>query len=70
MRNFGLRADQIKPLATGHGARFVLGRILVDGLRVSHMYLQTPDPENLLEKIAEPRNGLLRSPTPHNPPWD
>ena len=45
MKIFKLRADQIKPLATGHGACFASDRILVNGQKVGYMYRQTPRSE-------------------------
>ena len=40
---FRIRADQIKELATGHGACIASDMITVDGRRVSFMYRETPE---------------------------
>ncbi len=45
MKSFRLQADQIKPLATGHGACFASDRILVDGQKVGYMYREVPNPK-------------------------
>jgi hypothetical protein len=42
-KKFRLRTDQIKPLATGHGACFATDMITVDGHRVGYMYREDPD---------------------------
>lgn len=39
---FKLRADQIVPLAYGHGACTATDRITVDGKRVGYMYREEP----------------------------
>jgi len=45
MKTFALNADQIRPLATGHGACIATDRITVDGLPVRFMYREEPDYE-------------------------
>src|ERR1043166_5031085 len=42
-KKYRLRADQIKPLAEGHGGCFATDRITVDGCPVGFMYRQEPD---------------------------
>ncbi len=42
-KQFLLRADQIKPLATGHGACIATDRITVEGYPVRFMYREAPD---------------------------
>ena len=42
-KTYALRADQIKPLAEGHGACFATDRITVDGKKVGYMYREDPD---------------------------
>ena len=44
-KRFFLRADQIKPLAEGHGACFATDMITVDGQKVGYMYREEPDNE-------------------------
>lgn len=41
-KKFGLRADQIKDLAQGHGGCIASDRITVDGLKVGYMYREAP----------------------------
>ena len=41
-KNFYLRDDQIKPLATGHGACIASDMITVEGMKVGYMYRQKP----------------------------
>ncbi len=40
---FRLSAEQIRPLAPGHGACFATDRITVDGEPVRYMYREAPD---------------------------
>jgi hypothetical protein len=40
---FKLRADQIRPLATGRGGCFATDHVTVDGHRVGYMYREQPD---------------------------
>lgn len=42
-KEFFLRADQIKPLAEGHGACFATDFITVQGEKVGYMYREEPD---------------------------
>ena len=42
-KQYRLSADQVKPLATGHGGCFASDHVLVDGHRVGFMYRETPD---------------------------
>lgn len=42
-KKFRLSADQIRPLATGHGGCFATDRITVDGCRVGYMYREEPE---------------------------
>ncbi len=42
-KHFTLSADQIKPLAEGHGACLATDRIVVDGMCVGGMYREEPD---------------------------
>ena len=42
-KRFYLRADQIKPLAYGHGACFATDMITVDGQKVGYMYREEPN---------------------------
>jgi hypothetical protein len=42
-KQFRLRADQIRPIATGYGACFATDMITVDGRRVVFMYREAPD---------------------------
>jgi hypothetical protein len=42
-KKFFLSADQIRPLAKGHGACFATDRITVDGRSVGFMYREAPD---------------------------
>jgi hypothetical protein len=44
-KQFRLRADQIKPLATGLGACFATDMITVAGRKVRFMYREEPDHE-------------------------
>jgi hypothetical protein len=44
-KNFRLRADQIKPLANGHGHCLASDMITVEGLKVGYMYRQEPRDE-------------------------
>jgi hypothetical protein len=41
-KQFALRADQIKPLATGRGGAIASDRITVDGKLVGYMYRSAP----------------------------
>lgn len=43
VKAYRLRADQIKPLATGHGACFATDLITCEGRKVAFMYRQQPD---------------------------
>ena len=40
---FRLRADQIKPIATGYGGCFATDMITCDGRKVAFMYREEPD---------------------------
>lgn len=40
---FRLRADQIRPIATGHGACFATDMITCEGRKVAFMYREPPD---------------------------
>jgi hypothetical protein len=42
-KKFRLNAEQIKPLATGHGACFATDLITVDGRAAAFMYREAPD---------------------------
>jgi hypothetical protein len=42
-KQFRLRADQIMPLAQGHGACFATDLITVNGHQVGYMYREAPD---------------------------
>lgn len=42
-KKFWLRAEQIRPMAEGHGARFATDMIVVDGRKVGFMYREPPD---------------------------
>ena len=42
-KKFALRADQIGPLAEGHGRCFATDMITVEGRRVGYMYREEPD---------------------------
>ncbi len=42
-KKFGLRADQIGPLAEGHGGCFATDMITVEGRKVGYMYREVPD---------------------------
>lgn len=42
-KQFKLSKDQIKPLATGHGACIATDRITVEGFPVCFMYRESPD---------------------------
>ncbi len=42
-KRFKLSAEQIKPLATGHGGCFATDMIPVDGHKVGYMYRENPD---------------------------
>ena len=42
-KDFGLRADQIKPLATNRGGCIATDMITVDGCKVGYMYREEPD---------------------------
>jgi hypothetical protein len=42
-KRFALRADQIKPLATGRGGCFATDMITVHGHKVGYMYREQPD---------------------------
>lgn len=42
-KKFRLRAEQIRPLATGHGGCFASDLITVEGARVGFMYREDPD---------------------------
>ena len=44
-KKFALRADQIGPLAEGHGGCFATDMITVEGRRVGYMYREEPDNE-------------------------
>lgn len=44
-KNFKLTAEQIRPLAEGHGACFASDLITVEGLQVGYMYREEPDEE-------------------------
>ena len=41
-KRFFLPAEQIKPMANGHGACFATDMIVVDGLKVGYMYREKP----------------------------
>lgn len=41
--HFALRADQIKPVATGRGGAIASDRITVDGAKVGYMYREAAD---------------------------
>jgi len=41
-KDFGLRADQIKPLATNRGGCIATDMITVDGCKVGYMYMDDP----------------------------
>ena len=43
---FKLNAADFRPLATGRGACYAADTILIEGLRVGHMYREQPDFEN------------------------
>jgi hypothetical protein len=43
MKTFRLRADQIKPLATGHRGCIATDMITVDGQKVAFMYREKPN---------------------------
>jgi hypothetical protein len=45
MKKFFLTADQIRPLAHGHGGCIATDRITVDGLPVRFMYREEPNNE-------------------------
>ena len=42
-KKFALRADQIRPLAEGHGGCFATDMITVEGRKVGYMYREEPD---------------------------
>ncbi len=42
-KKFKLAAEQIRDIATGHGACFATDKITVDGERVRFMYREAPD---------------------------
>jgi hypothetical protein len=42
-KKFGLRADQIRPLAQGRGGCFATDMITVEGRKVGYMYREEPD---------------------------
>jgi hypothetical protein len=42
-KQFRLKADQIKPIATGRGACFATDMITVEGKKVAFMYREAPD---------------------------
>lgn len=42
-KKFKLAADQIRDIATGHGACFATDKITVDGQKVRFMYREEPD---------------------------
>ena len=43
MMKFALRADQIRPLAEGHGGCFAMDMITVEGRKVGYLYREEPD---------------------------
>ena len=45
-KKFKLKADEIKPLATGHGACFATNMITIDGKKINFMYREKPHNEN------------------------
>jgi hypothetical protein len=45
-KRFKLSAEQIRPLAEGHGACFASDMITVEGRRVAFMYREAPDHES------------------------
>ena len=45
-KKFALRADQIRPLAEGHGGCFATDMITVEGRKVGYMYREEPDFES------------------------
>jgi hypothetical protein len=53
---FRLSADQVKPLAEGHGGFFASDHILVDGMPVGFMYRE--EPENTLDSGWRFMSGL------------
>ncbi len=42
-KTFALRADQIQPIAEGHGGCFATDMITVEGRKVGYMYREEPD---------------------------
>ena len=42
-KKFALRADQIRPVAEGHGGCFATDMITVEGQKVGYMYREEPD---------------------------
>ena len=69
-KHFRLRADQIRPLAEGHGACFATDMITVSGQRVGFMYRERPDkpPDSgwrffsgteTQEYVDDPQNTML-----------
>jgi hypothetical protein len=44
-KKFKLAAEQIRDIATGHGACFATDRVTVEGQRVGFMYREPPDNE-------------------------
>ncbi len=45
-KRFQLGAEQIQPLAQGHGACFATDMITVEGRRIAFMYREAPDNES------------------------
>lgn len=44
-KNFRLNADQIRPIATGHGSCLASDHISIEGRKVGFMYREAPDNE-------------------------
>lgn len=45
-KDFKLKADQIKPIATGYGACFATNMITIEGKRINFMYREKPYNDN------------------------